>query len=96
MGVIGVDDAHDGDDESVGDSKGGESDGPRKRPSAGAMGISDDGPSPCPCESSWACVELGASGGGVFGLRPKSERVNAELEWAVLLLAELGRLLIIG
>lgn len=69
-GVIGDDEAHEGDDERVGESEGGESDEPRKRFRAGGgrtMRISD-GPW---CASSW----------GALGRRPKSERVNARLAW---------------
>jgi hypothetical protein len=46
-GVKGADEAHEGDDESVGESEGGESDEPRKRLRAGggrAMRMFDDGP----------------------------------------------------
>jgi hypothetical protein len=76
---MGADDAHEGEDESVGESEGGESDEPRKRLRAGGgrtMRISD-----CPeCVSSWEAVGAGA----VFGRRPNSERVNARLAWDVL------------
>jgi hypothetical protein len=94
VGVIGGDDAYDGEDESVlGDSEGGESDEPRKKPRAVGGRTTRISDCPCPwCPNSWVAAIIGA--GGVFGRRPKSERVNARLECAVL--GEPGGFLIIG
>ena len=77
-GVMGEDDAHEVEDERVGESEGGESDEPRKRLGAGGGRTIRISGGPV-CVSSWVAVGAGA----VFGRRPNSERVNARLAWDV-------------